>query len=120
MTNKTFSAAQLRRYDTIRRFIETQGSQFISVSFLKKGGIPRTITYNPKAAKNKTQGAKSASSQQAIETRARNNPNLLNVWEHGNKDEQTKFRSINLDTVYEIAAGGAKISFTDVFEPVGG
>lgn len=103
------------KYRQIRAFIDQNGSRFMSISFIKKDGSKRSINFNPSAAKNRTKGeTASASSQQAVETRKINNPNLLNVWEQNNPDEETKFRSINMDTVFQIKAGKQTLNFYDV------
>jgi len=105
----------LPKYRQIRAFIAQNGSRFMSISFKKKDGSNRTINFNPSAAKNRTKGETvSSSAQQAVETRKINNPNLLNVWEQNNPDDVTKFRSINMDTVYQIKAGKHTLNFYDV------
>lgn len=104
----------ISKYDEIRNFIASQGSRFVTLEFYKKDGTPRAINFNPLAAKNNTVGEyASESAKRAVETRKRNNPNLLNVWEHNNEDQTTKFRSINMDTVYRVACGRKEIVYLD-------
>jgi hypothetical protein len=102
------------KYEEIRNFIAAQGSRFVTLDFYKKDGTPRRINFNPLAAKNNMVGdAACESAKRAVETRKRNNPNLLNVWEHNNDDQTTKFRSINMDSVFRIGCGRKEIVFLD-------
>lgn len=86
----------------LRALLETAGSRYISVNFIKANGDDRQITINVKAAASHVQGAKTASTKQAVETRKINNPNLYNVWDNTKQE----FRAINLDTVHRIVIDG--------------
>ena len=100
------------KYDEIRYFIAGNGSKFMTIDFVKKDGTLRKMNFNPHAAKNHTKGEQaSESAQQAVATRKAQNPNLLNVWEQNNPDDETKFRSINMDTVTRIACGRKEIRY---------
>lgn len=73
------------------------------VNFTKKDGTERTMKVQPAALKFRVKGqAASEAAQKAVVSRAANDPNLLNVWDV----ERAGPRSINLDTVSRIAAGG--------------
>lgn len=86
----------------IRQILKSANSQYVSVSFLKKDGSPRVMTCNMKEIIGHIKEEISESAQRAVETRKANNPHLLNVWDvHANSA-----RSINLNTVYEVKAGG--------------
>jgi len=110
---ETFKMTTLsKRYSEIAHFIESNGSKFMTIEFVKKNGEKRSINFNPRAAKNHlVDEYKSASTAQAVETRKANNPHLLAVWEHNNSDGSTKFRSINMDTVLRIACGRKEIRY---------
>jgi hypothetical protein len=101
------------KYAEIRNFIAAEGSRFMTLDFYKKDGSLRRINFNPLAAKNHTAGESACdSAKQAVATRAANNPNLLNVWEHNN-ESPAKFRSINMDSVVRIGCGRKEIKYLD-------
>lgn len=101
-----------KKYDEIRGFIAANGSKFMTIEFIKKDGSKRKMNFNPYGAAKHTKGdTASESAQQAVATRKANNPNLLNIWEQNNPDDETKFRSINMDTVYRIACGRKEIRY---------
>ena len=89
----------------IRALIETAGSRFISVEFIKKDGAERKMLVNPArlgATLRRDASDKSESHQRGAETRKALNPHLLNVW-----DEYAQApRSINLDTLTKIKIDG--------------
>lgn len=112
MTAKTNFA----KYKEIRAFIKANGTRFMTMDFVKKDGTPRRINFNPGAAANNVVGdAACEARQRGADTRKRNNPHLLNVWEHNNSDETTRFRSVNMDTVYRVACGRKEITYLDAF-----
>lgn len=93
-----------KRRELIRTMIESAGGRFAAVTFVKKDGTERTMQVQPAANKFHVLGdAASPSAQQAVETRAANNPHLYNVWDVAKK----AWRSINLDTVRQISINGA-------------
>ncbi len=103
-----------RKHTQIKGFIAESGSKFMTIEFIKKDGSLRKMNFNPQSAKNHVVGdAASDSAKQAVETRKRNNPHLLNIWEMNNQDETTKFRSINMDTVTRVAVGKMEITFAE-------
>lgn len=89
----------------IRALIETAGSRFVSVEFIKKDGTPRKMLVNPArlgAVLRRDSHVKSESHVRGAETRKVLNPHLLNVW-----DELAGGpRSINLDTLTQIKIDG--------------
>lgn len=99
----------LKRYAQVRALLATAGARFITIDFTKKDGTPRSLTYNAKAAASRTVGdAASESAKQAVETRASNNPNLINVWDHAKQG----FRSINMDTITRIKIDGTEYTIS--------
>lgn len=91
------------RYTQIKALLATAGARFITIKFRKVNGEDRSLTYNAKAAAKRVKGdAAKPSAQQAAATRSQNNPNLINVWDHAKQG----FRSINMDTIYEISIDG--------------
>lgn len=102
------------KHEQIKGFIADSGSKFMTIEFTKKDGSNRVMNFNPQSAKNHLVGdAASDSAKQAVETRKRNNPHLLNIWEMNNQDETTKFRSVNMNTVTRVAVGKMEITFVD-------
>ncbi|MDW9491705.1 hypothetical protein [Sinorhizobium meliloti] len=91
----------------IRALIETAGSRFISVEFVKKTGELRRMLVNPArlgAHLRRDIAIKSESHVRGAETRKANNPHLLNVW-----DELAGApRTINLDTLTQIKIDGVQ------------
>lgn len=94
----------------IKEIIKANGSRIMRVSFEKKDGTIRHMQVNPRFIKGLVEEYKSESTKQAVETRKRNNPNLLSVMDmglkrQGNEDKKC-WRSINMDTVVSVKAGG--------------
>jgi len=91
------------RRDNVKSLIESAGSTFIGVDFIKADGTFRTMNVQTHAGKSLLAGdAASDSAKQAVETRKRNNPNLINVFDVAN----SAWRSINLDTVQRVTIRG--------------
>lgn len=97
------------KYAQIKALLATAGARMINIKFRKVPkpgetiGEERSLTFNPKAAPKRVKGeAASKSAQQAAKTRSENNPNLINVWDHAKQG----FRSINMDTIYQIVIDG--------------
>lgn len=91
-----------KKRSEIRKILKAANSHYVSVSFFKKDGSARVMTCNPKEIIGHIKEEISESAKKAVETRKLNHPHLLNVWDvHANSA-----KSINLDTVYEIKAGG--------------
>ena len=94
----------------IRDLIQQSGSRIMRVTFIKKDGSERVMSFNPKFVKGLVESYKSESTEQAVKTRKANNPNLLSVMDitlkrKGEKDYKC-WRSINLETVKSVKAGG--------------
>ena len=95
----------LRKYEQIRALVKSAGSQFFSIEFIKKNGEYRTMQVQQAALKNHVKGdTASESAQRAVATRAKNNPNLLNVWDVG----KHACRSVNMDTLRAITINGVR------------
>lgn len=98
---------QSRKPSQIRALIETAGSRFVSVEFVKADGSPRRMLINPArlgATLRRDDSVKSESHVRGAETRKANNPHLLNVWcESANAP-----RSINLATLSAIRIDGVE------------
>lgn len=89
----------------IRALIETAGSRFISVEFVKKSGELRKMLVNPArlgAVVRKETFDKSESHVRGAATRKAANPHLLNVWD----EIAGGPRTINLDTLTQIKVDG--------------
>lgn len=86
--------------ETIRGHINTCGNHFGSVLYIKKDGTPRRLTFNVAAGPKRVRGTELGQRMRA--TRAANHPNLLPIWDV----HKAGWRSINLDTVLTVQAGG--------------
>lgn len=96
------------KYRQIKALIATAGARWVAVHFIKKDGSERVMAYNPKSAGKRTKGDKaSPSAQQAVETRASNHPNLINVWD----SKSEGFRSVNMDTIFKLIVDGITYEF---------
>ena len=94
----------------IKDLISKNGSRIMRVTFIKKDGSERVMSFNPKFVKGLVESYKSESTKQAVETRKKNNPNLINIMDialkrKGEPDYKC-WRSINLETVKSVKAGG--------------
>jgi len=97
-----------RNYQQMRELIASAGGTFAGVVFTKKDGTKRTMQVQPAKLKFHVKGDKaSEQAQRAAETRARNNPHLLNVWDVAKGAP----RSINLDTVERITLRGETFEY---------
>lgn len=92
----------------ILSLINQAGSQFVSVTFIKKDGTERTIRFNPKYSRLTKDPSERA--KKAAETRKLNNPDLLNVMDIDLRQQGTEelrcWRTISTSTVKRIAIGG--------------
>lgn len=87
----------------IREIIENAGSQFLSVQFVKKDGTVRDMKIQNAMLKMNVKGDEaSETAKKATETRKKNNPNLIAVWDF----DKNEIRSINMDTVTHIKSNG--------------
>jgi hypothetical protein len=93
--------------DIIRNFINSAGSSFVGVEFIKKDGEFRSMTIQQTAGHEMLAGNDATKNRQmAVRHRAENNPHLMSVYEV-NKG----WRSINLDTVTKVNVYGLTIDF---------
>lgn len=106
--------------EQVKAIISTSGSKFMSVTFKKANGEIRTINFNPRTAKGLKGDDASDSAKQAVATRKRNNPNLVNVCDQQllNKGEDPAkcWRSINCDTVLELKTGNNVLFINPLFK----
>lgn len=90
-------------------------TQFVSVTFIKANGKPRTIVFNKRATAGIVGDAAAAQYQQAVSTRKEKHPNLIPVFDSqlAAKGTPTKdcWRSINTDTVISVDADGVVSKF---------
>lgn len=61
------------------------GSRYVSIEWQKDGGAIRRATINPRDFADVKGDAASPSAQQAVKTRAANNPDLFNCRDHGSR-----------------------------------
>lgn len=102
------------KIDTVKKFIASQGSRFVSIEFIKKNGDFRKMTFNPYGTRKHLKGnTASASAQQGVATRKRNHPELFNIFEHNldTGETDTKMRCFNMIDVTRISCGGMEINF---------
>lgn len=91
-------------------------THFVSVTFIKKDGEPRTITFNKRARKGiKDPDSVSEAARKALETHNTRYPNHIRVLDsqlvaQGNPVEKS-WRMINSDTVIQIDADGVVSKF---------
>lgn len=89
--------------DQLRRLLESTGSKFTIVQFVKQDGSLRTMLIQHAATKYRVKGeAASESAQRGVATRAANHPELFNTYDV----DRNAIRSINLDTVVQIRGFG--------------
>jgi hypothetical protein len=93
------------KYQMIRSILETNQGRFLTVSFRKKDGTMRRMNIQPAAVKTHLSVDPNPSAVQGAETRRRNNPNLIPVYDV----QKGSIRSINVDTISSIRAN--KITF---------
>ncbi|MEL7319741.1 MAG: hypothetical protein AAFN04_13995 [Pseudomonadota bacterium] len=83
--------------------ILSQRGKFVSVTFIKRDGKPCRMRVQPATLKQHVEGeAATEAGQKAAETRRKHHPRLMPVWDIDAK----AIRSVNLETVTRIAAGG--------------
>jgi hypothetical protein len=89
-------------YNQIREIIDSNGSKFTYIEFVKKDGSLRQMRVQPAATKFRVKGeAASPSHRQGAITRAQNHPNLINIYDV----DQNAIRSINMDTLLTVRCG---------------
>lgn len=90
-------------------------TQFVSVTFVKKDGSLRTITFNKKVTAGIVGEAAAEQYQKAAQTRKEKHPNLISVFDSQlaakGTDKSKCWRSINTDTVVKVVADGVESNF---------
>lgn len=99
----------------IKSLIAASGSKLMSITFIKKDGSERVMTFNPKMVRAVKGNKASESAQKAVASRKVNNPNLINVMDqvafNSGKPEVACWRSINTDTVTQVKSGGEVLNY---------
>jgi hypothetical protein len=99
--NNTAATAQtIARRQNVLALINSAGSTFIGVDFVKADGSLRTMNVQTHAGKVKDDTTER--SRRAVEARKARNPHILPVFDVANG----AWRSINLDTVKRITMRG--------------
>ncbi len=105
----------MNKTEWVKSKIEESKSHLMSVSFVKKNGELRTITFNPKTTKGMKGDKASDQAKQAVQTRKQNNPNLISVCDQSllaKGDLAAKcYRSINCDTVTKVKVNGKEFAY---------
>lgn len=109
----TFSPVVVQRFpeainETIRTLIRDNGSRFGGIVFVKKDGTKRILTFqNAKDNSARIVGSELGAKQSA--TFAKNNPNMLRVWDH----KKQAWRTVTLDRVISVRANGVTYKIRD-------
>lgn len=108
VSRETFATVEARR-KRIRELLDSVGSHFGRVDFVKKDGTKRRMVIQPATGPVRLAQAPEASAQgkAAAQTRAANNPNLYNVWD----SIKMAWRSVNLDSVTAVKVNGKEYRF---------
>lgn len=95
----------------IKDIVAEANSSFVTIDFFKKDGTIRSMNIqHPSVQNHLVTEYKSESTKQAVETRKKNHPELMNTWDV----QKHEIRSINLDTVFRVAAKGKVYEFEGV------
>jgi len=86
------------KYQMIRDILDMNKGRFLTVTFIKKDGKERSMNIQPAAVRTRLAVNPDPSAIQGAETRRRNNPNLIPVYDVKKGD----IRSINVDTIKSI------------------
>jgi hypothetical protein len=100
---------QLSQSDTnlcnmIRAIIQSAGSRFGTVLFVKKDGTVRRLQFQ-QARDNSERIVGSELGQRMSITFAENNPNMMKVWDH----QKQAWRTVTLDRVLSLRVNGETI-----------
>lgn len=91
-------------------------SRFVSISFVKVDGTPRTIVFNKKVAAGIVGVEAAEQYQKAVSTRKERHPNLISVFDSQLASKGTNpkacWRSANSDTTYKVVVDGVAHKFT--------
>lgn len=100
-----------------KALIESAGSHFLSIEFIKKDGTVRRMLAHPTAIENRCVGdAASESAKQKNATAKRNHPEMFRIVdvEACKAGEPVAIRTINLDTLLSITVNGTRHDFEPV------
>lgn len=86
----------------VRTTIRDAGAKLVSVEAVSKGGEVKRFVFSDAARPTHIASIVTASGAQAAETRKRNNPDLVNVWDI----HKRSWRSFNVNAVLSIKAAG--------------
>lgn len=108
-TTKTLSNYSTEeRREFVNSLLKEANSSFITIEFTKKDGSNRVMNIQQAALANNVVGeAASESAKRAVETRKKNNPNLIAVYDVQKHD----IRSVNADTVKRVTSKGVTYVF---------
>lgn len=113
MNTKTTS-----KTEQIKNLIREARSSIVSVKFQKKDGSERVMTFNARHREGIKGIDATPSAQQAVATRAANNPNLINVIDlnvkRKTRDAVKSWRSFDCERVVSVKSGGKTVEFGEV------
>ena len=99
----------------IKSIIREAKSTIVSVTFTKKDGTLRTMSFNARHKEGIKGLDASEQAQKAVETRKANNPNLIIVIDlaakRKTKKPEASWRSFNCESVVSVKAGGVRHEF---------
>lgn len=105
----------VKKLERVKQLIG-DSTHFVSVTFEKKDGSPRTITFNKKVeAGKKGWDNISESARKGIQTRSSKHPNLIPVFDSQLRAQGTDaskcWRFVNTDTVSKVVSDGVESTF---------
>lgn len=86
------------KYQMIRDILELNKGRFLTITFTKKDGTERKMNIQPAAVQTHLAINPNPSAIQGTETRRRNHPNLIPVYDV----QKGAIRSVNVDTIKSI------------------
>lgn len=106
----------MTKADKIKQILEQNGSKLCSVEFTKKDGSIRVMQVQLRSKKGVKGESASEQAKKAVESRKKNNPDLINVVDvqlrKKGVTESACWRSFNADTVLRIKADGVEYKFS--------
>jgi hypothetical protein len=102
------------KLEAIKKLIGNS-SRFVSISFIKADGTPRTIVFNKKVIAGIMGGDAADQYQRAVATRKELHPNLISVFDSQLASKgapaHSCWRSANSDTTYKVVVDGETHKF---------
>lgn len=99
----------------VKQIIKDAKSTIVSVAFEKANGEKRIMSFNARHKEGIKGADASESAQKAVQTRKKNNPNLVNVIDLGvkkkTKDAVKSWRSFDCERVISVKSGGKVYQF---------